>query len=212
MTVWAPLSLLERGHRADLFLLLSVAQGGLRDSVYHPTSYVGLHNTESLFYTLTSVFNATYPSYCHSNARIEGLNWGRLLGRSHGIYGSVQQHTFCMHELCGCTAVCYAYISTGLWVQGWELSAPTPEAVVPAGLSDTWLYLLLLTYWSRSFAWVQLKSVCYWVYLYSLIELKGGGGLHLHGVKCSVFQGCASELASLVSLTWESIADNRLIM
>lgn len=52
----------------------------------------------------------------------------------------------CMNELFGHTAVCFASISTGLLAQGWELSAPTPEAVVPAGLSDTWQYLVLLTH------------------------------------------------------------------
>lgn len=51
-----------------------------------------------------------------------------------------------MNELFGHTAVCFASISVGLLAQGWELSAPTPEAVVPAGLSDTRQYLVLLTY------------------------------------------------------------------
>lgn len=48
-----------------------------------------------------------------------------------------------MNQVCY-TAICYASISPGLLVQGWELSAPLPEAVVPAGMSDTWQYLLLL--------------------------------------------------------------------
>ena len=49
------------------------------------------------------------------------------------------------NELFGSTAVCYAS-EPGLLVQGWELSAPSSEALVPAGLTDSWQYLLLLTY------------------------------------------------------------------
>lgn len=84
------------------------------------------------------------------------------------------------------TAVCFASRSTGLLAQGWELSAPTPEAVVPAGMSDTWQYLVSLTYWSESHTRVQLESVWCWVYLYSLMKLKQGLG---GGVQSTSFGG-----------------------
>lgn len=53
------------------------------------------------------------------------------------MYVMVEFNSTPMNVLFGYTAVCYARISTELSVQGWELSAPSPEAVVPAGLSDT---------------------------------------------------------------------------
>lgn len=90
------------------------------------------------------------------------------------LYVMVELNSTHVNELFGYTAVCYASISKALSVQGWELSAPPPGAVVPAGLSDTRQYLLLLTYWSRSY--VQLESTWSWVCLYSLIELKGEVG------------------------------------
>ena len=110
------------------------------------------------------------------------------------------------NELFGSTAVCYAS-EPGLLVQGWELSAPSSEALVPAGLTDSWQYLLLLTYWSSSYVWVQLASVWYWVYLYSMTVEKAS-----QTTSSSAFQGCTSELAPLVSLTRKSIADYRLII
>lgn len=45
VTLWAPLSLQENSRRADLFLLLSVAWGSLRDSLYLLILGVGLLNT-----------------------------------------------------------------------------------------------------------------------------------------------------------------------
>lgn len=64
-----------------------------------------------------------------------------------------------------------------LLVQCWELSSPSPEAVVPAGLSDTWQYLLLLTYWSRSCARVQLESACF-VFVGSVEKLAQTAAVH----------------------------------
>lgn len=55
-----------------------------------------------------------------------------------GLYIMIQFKSTPMNKLIGYTAVCYASISTGLLVQGWELSTHLPEAAVPAGLSDIW--------------------------------------------------------------------------
>lgn len=43
-------------------------------------------------------------------------------------------------------AACYSGERTGRLVQGWELSTPSPEAALHAGLSDILQYLLTLTY------------------------------------------------------------------
>lgn len=77
---------------------------------------------------------------------MQELRTFRLLAGS--LYGSGLlwfNNTPTPTKLFGSTAVCYAS-EPGHLVQGWELSTPSPEALVPAGMTDTWQYLLLLTY------------------------------------------------------------------
>lgn len=82
-------------------------------------------------------------------------------------YVSVQQHSYewALWSLFACA-------NSRLLAQGWELSTPTPAAVVPCWFEGHWHYLVILTYWSWCYARVHLESVWYWVYLYPLLELR----------------------------------------